>query len=47
MLVGTAIVVFAFRAVPGPGAGSTWWMIDALGFDQQFLASLSLMPRAC
>jgi hypothetical protein len=42
-LVGTAIVVFAFRAVPGPGAGSTWWMIDALGFDQQFMAELGLI----
>lgn len=42
-LVGTAIVVFAFRAIPGPGAGSTWWAIDALGFDQQFLATLGLI----
>ncbi|MGH8628183.1 MAG: hypothetical protein ACREYC_23945, partial [Gammaproteobacteria bacterium] len=30
VLVGTAIVVFVFRAMPGPGAGSTWWMIDEL-----------------
>jgi len=43
VLVGTAIVVFVFRALPGPGAGSTWWMIDRLGFDQQFLATLSLI----
>jgi hypothetical protein len=43
VLVGTAIVVFVFRAMPGPGAGSTWWMIDQLGFDQQFLATLSLI----
>jgi len=42
-LVGTALVVFVFRALPGPGAGSTWWMIDQLGFDQQFLATLSLI----
>ncbi len=42
-LVGTALVVFVFRALPGPGAGSTWWMIDVLGFDQQFLAGLSLI----
>lgn len=42
-LVGTAIVVFAFRAIPGPGAGSTWWAIDALGFDQQFMAMLGLI----
>jgi hypothetical protein len=42
-LVGTAVVIFVFRALPGPGAGSTWWMIDELGFDQQFLATLSLI----
>jgi hypothetical protein len=42
-LVGTAIVVFAFRAVPGPGAGASWWVIDALGFDQQFMAVLGLI----
>jgi hypothetical protein len=42
-LLGTAVVIFVFRAVPGPGAGSTWWMIDRLGFDQQFLATLSLI----
>ena len=42
-LIGTAIVIFVFRAVPGPGAGSTWWMIDELKFDQQFLAVLSLI----
>ncbi|SCX22636.1 hypothetical protein [Nitrosomonas eutropha] len=43
VLVGTALLVFVFRAVPTPGAGSTWWMIDELGFDQQFLATLSLI----
>jgi BT1 family protein len=43
VLVGTAVLVFVFRAVPGPGAGSTWWMIDQLDFDQQFLAELSLI----
>ena len=43
VLIGTAIVIFVFRAVPGPGAGSTWWMIDELKFDQQFLALLSLI----
>ncbi|HQP67429.1 MAG TPA: hypothetical protein PK072_12355, partial [Quisquiliibacterium sp.] len=42
-LVGTAVVIFVFRALPGPGAGSTWWMIDVLGFDQQFLSELSLI----
>lgn len=43
VLVGTALVIFVFRAVPTPGAGSTWWMIDDLGFDQHFLSILSLI----
>ena len=43
VLIGTAIAVFVFRAMPGPGAGSTWWMIDELKFDQQFIAELSLI----
>jgi MFS family permease len=42
-LVGTAIVIFVFRAIPTPGPGITWWMIDELGFDQQFLSVLSLI----
>jgi hypothetical protein len=42
-LVGTAVIIFVFRAMPGPGAGSTWWQIDVLGFDQQFLSKLSLI----
>ena len=45
-LVGTAVVIFVFRAVPGPGAGATWWQIDVLGFDQQFLAVLSFLASA-
>jgi hypothetical protein len=43
VLGATAFVLFVYRAVPGPGAGSTWWMIDELGFDQAFLARLSLV----
>ena len=43
MLVGTSIMIFVYRALPGPGAGSSWWMIDVLGFDQQFLSVLSLI----
>jgi hypothetical protein len=46
VLVGTAVLVFVFRAVPLPGAGSTWWLIDELKFDQQFLAELSLIGSA-
>jgi hypothetical protein len=42
-LYGTAFVIFAFRAVPTAGAGETWWMIDDLGFDQQFISKLSLI----
>jgi MFS family permease len=42
-LVGTAVIIFVFRAIPGPGEGLTWWMIDELKFDQQFLAVLSLI----
>ncbi len=43
VLVGTAVIIFVYRAMPTPGPGSTWWMIDALGFDQQFLSVLSLV----
>jgi len=42
-LIGTAIIIFIFRATPLPGAGATWFTIDELGFDQQFLAVLSLI----
>jgi len=45
-LLGTAIIVFVYRAMPGPGAGSTWWQIDVLGFDQQFLSVLSLIASS-
>jgi BT1 family len=41
-LVGTAILIFVFRATTlvSPGPGVDWWVIDVLGFDQQFLAKL-------
>ncbi len=42
-LVGTAIVIFVFRAIPSPGPGVTWWMIDDLKFDQHFFSMLSLI----
>ncbi|MGZ8225923.1 MAG: hypothetical protein ACXWT3_04695 [Methylococcaceae bacterium] len=45
-LFGTALVIFAFRAVPTTGAGEAWWMIDELNFDQQFLSKLSLITSA-
>ena len=42
-LIGTAVIIFVFRAVPLPGAGATWFIIDQLGFNQQFLSVLSLI----
>ena len=42
-LIGTAVVIFAFRAIPSTGAGATWWMIDKLGFDEHFQSELSLI----
>jgi hypothetical protein len=42
-LVATALVLFVFRAVPLTGEGSSWWMIDVLGFDEGFLARLQLV----
>ena len=43
MLIGTALIIFVFRAVPLPGPGYGWFEIDELGFDQQFLSILSLI----
>ncbi len=42
-LVGTAIIIFMFRATPLPGPGVEWWQIDVLGFDQQFMSVLSFL----
>lgn len=42
-LLGTVIVIFVFRAIPGPGEGITWWFIDELKFDQHFISILSLI----
>ena len=42
-LVATAIVLFLYRAVPGTGEGTTWWMIDVLKFDESFQAQLALV----
>ena len=43
MIVGTAIIVFVFRAMPSPGPGLTWFEIDALLFNEHFLSVLSLI----
>jgi hypothetical protein len=45
-LVGTAIIVFAYRAMPEPGSAMTWFELDVLGFDQQFIAELSLVTAS-
>ncbi|MEQ8652072.1 MAG: hypothetical protein RIC87_06375 [Kiloniellales bacterium] len=42
-LIGTAVIIFVYRAVPLPGAGAVWFEIDVLGFDQRFLSVLSLI----
>jgi hypothetical protein len=42
-LIGTAVIIFIFRATPRVGDGYTWFAIDVLGFDQQFLSVLSLI----
>ena len=42
-IIGTAVVIFAFRSVPGVGAGMGWFEIDILGFDQSFFSMLSLI----
>jgi hypothetical protein len=39
-IVGIAIIVFVFRAMPGSGAGAGWWQIDILGFDEAFFGTL-------
>ena len=46
MLIGTAIIIFVFRAVPLSGPGTAWFEIDVLGFDQQFLSVLMLISSA-
>ena len=42
-LVGTALVIFMFRAVPTPGPSIAWWVIDELKFDQYFISVLTLL----
>ena len=43
MIIGTAIIIFVFRAMPGPGPGLGWFEIDKLGFNEQFFSILSLL----
>jgi len=39
-IMGIAIIIFIFRAMPGVGAGASWWQIDVLGFDEAFFGTL-------
>ena len=39
-IVGIAIIVFVFRAMPAIGAGASWWQIDVLKFDEAFFGTL-------
>jgi hypothetical protein len=45
LLVGTAVIIFVFRSIPGPGEGAIWFQIDELGFDQRFLSVLALIAN--
>jgi MFS family permease len=46
MIVGTAVAIFVFRAMPSPGPGLTWFEIDVLLFDEQFLSVLAAISSA-
>ena len=46
MLIGTAIIIFVFRAMPGVGQGGSWFEIDILEFDQEFLSLLGLIASS-
>jgi len=39
-IIGIAIIIFVFRAMPGIGAGASWWQIDVLQFDEAFFGTL-------
>jgi hypothetical protein len=45
-IVYAAIVIFAFRAVPGIGEGYRWFSIDVLGFDEAFYGVLQQLGAA-
>jgi len=36
-----AVLIFAFRCVPGVGAGYSWFTMDVLGFDEAFFGRLN------
>jgi hypothetical protein len=39
-IVAIAVIIFVFRAMPGAGAGASWWQMERLGFDEAFLGTL-------
>lgn len=39
-IIGIAVIIFVFRAMPGMGAGAGWWQMDVLGFDETFFGTL-------
>ena len=39
-IIGIAVIVFVFRAMPSAGAGAGWWQMDVLGFNEAFLGTL-------
>ena len=39
-IVGIAVIIFVFRAMPAIGAGASWWQIDVLSFDEAFFGTL-------
>lgn len=39
-IIGLAVIIFVFRAMPTIGAGAGWWQIDVLGFDEAFFGTL-------
>ena len=42
-IVGTAIIIFVFRAMPGPGPSLNWFEIDILDFNQSFYSLLAVI----
>ncbi len=45
-IIGTAIIIFIYRSVPGPGPGINWFEIDVLKFDQSFFSVLSIISAS-
>jgi hypothetical protein len=39
-IIGIAVIIFIFRAMPSFGPGASWWQIDVLGFDEAFFGTL-------